>query len=213
MNILIMGPAGSGKGTMSERIRDHFQIPHISTGDMFRENIKKKTGLGLTAQSYINDGKLVPDSLTVAMVKDRIEKDDCSVGYLLDGFPRSLPQAMALGKIAVDDKAVQIVLNLTIPFNELVSRITGRRLCRSCGSIYHIASHPSKVEGVCDHCGGELYQRSDDTVESLKVRLNEYEMNTRPVLDYYSKKGLVVDIDASLPIEEVWQQVKKALGE
>ncbi|MBQ7888932.1 MAG: adenylate kinase [Erysipelotrichaceae bacterium] len=213
MNILIMGPAGSGKGTMSERIRDHFQIPHISTGDMFRENIKKKTGLGLTAQSYINDGKLVPDSLTVAMVKDRINKDDCSVGYLLDGFPRSLPQAMALGKIAVDDKAVQIVLNLTIPFDELVSRITGRRLCRSCGSIYHIASHPSKVEGVCDHCGGELYQRSDDTVESLKVRLNEYEMNTRPVLDYYSKKGLVVDIDASLPIEEVWQQVKKALGE
>ena len=200
MNILIMGPAGSGKGTMSERIRDHFQIPHISTGDMFRENIKKKTGLGLTAQSYINDGKLVPDSLTVAMVKDRINKDDCSVGYLLDGFPRSLPQAMALGKIAVDDKAVQIVLNLTIPFDELVSRITGRRLCRSCGSIYHIASHPSKVEGVCDHCGGELYQRSDDTVESLKVRLNEYEMNTRPVLDYYSKKGLVVDIDASLPI-------------
>ena len=163
--------------------------------------------------SYINDGKLVPDSLTVAMVKDRIDKDDCSVGYLLDGFPRSLPQAMALGKIAVDDKAVQIVLNLTIPFDELVSRITGRRLCRSCGSIYHIASHPSKVEGVCDHCGGELYQRSDDTVESLKVRLNEYEMNTRPVLDYYSKKGLVVDIDASLPIEEVWQQVKKALGE
>ena len=213
MNILIMGPAGSGKGTMSERIRDHFQIPHISTGDMFRENIKKKTGLGLTAQSYINDVKLVPDSLTVAMVKDRINKDDCSVGYLLDGFPRSLPQAMALGKIAVDDKAVQIVLNLTIPFDELVSRITGRRLCRSCGSIYHIASHPSKVEGVCDHCGGELYQRSDDTVESLKVRLNEYEMNTRPVLDYYSKKGLVVDIDASLPIEEVWQQVKKALGE
>jgi adenylate kinase len=126
MNILIMGPAGSGKGTMSERIRDHFQIPHISTGDMFRENIKKKTGLGLTAQSYINDGKLVPDSLTVAMVKDRIDKDDCSAGYLLDGFPRSLPQAMELGKIATGDTSVELVLNLTIPFDELVNTLTGR---------------------------------------------------------------------------------------
>ena len=213
MNILIMGPAGSGKGTMSERIRDHFQIPHISTGDMFRENIKKKTGLGLTAQSYINDGKLVPDSLTVAMVKDRIDKDDCSAGYLLDGFPRSLPQAMELGKIATGDKSVDLVLNLTIPFDELVNRITGRRLCKGCGSIYHTISHPSKVEGVCDNCGGQLYQRADDTVESLKVRLNEYENKTRPVLDYYSKKGLVVNIDASLPIDEVWQQVKKALGD
>ena len=213
MNILIMGPAGSGKGTMSERIRDHFQIPHISTGDMFRENIKKKTGLGLTAQSYINDGKLVPDSLTVAMVKDRIDKDDCSAGYLLDGFPRSLPQAMELGKIATGDKSVELVLNLTIPFDELVNRITGRRLCKRCGSIYHTIAHPSKVEGVCDNCGGQLYQRADDTVESLKVRLNEYENNTRPVLDYYSKKGLVVNIDASLPIDEVWQQVKRALGD
>lgn len=213
MNILIMGPAGSGKGTMSERIRDHFQIPHISTGDMFRENIKKKTGLGLTAQSYINDGKLVPDSLTVAMVKDRIDKDDCSAGYLLDGFPRSLPQAMELGKIATGDKSVELVLNLTIPFDELVNRITGRRLCKGCGSIYHTIAHPSKVEGVCDNCGGQLYQRADDTVESLKVRLTEYENNTRPVLDYYSKKGLVVNIDASLPIDEVWQQVKKALGD
>ena len=213
MNILIMGPAGSGKGTMSERIRDHFQIPHISTGDMFRENIKKKTGLGLTAQSYINDGKLVPDSLTVAMVKDRIDKDDCSAGYLLDGFPRSLPQAMELGKIATGDKSVDLVLNLTIPFDELVNRITGRRLCKGCGSIYHTIAHPSKVEGVCDNCGGQLYQRADDTVESLKVRLTEYENNTRPVLDYYSKKGLVVNIDASLPIDEVWQQVKRALGD
>ena len=213
MNILIMGPAGSGKGTMSERIRDHFQIPHISTGDMFRENIKKKTGLGLTAQSYINDGKLVPDSLTVAMVKDRIDKDDCSAGYLLDGFPRSLPQAMELGKIATGDKSVELVLNLTIPFDELVNRITGRRLCKGCGSIYHTIAHPSKVEGVCDNCGGQLYQRADDTVESLKVRLTEYENNTRPVLDYYSKKDLVVNIDASLPIDEVWQQVKRALGD
>ena len=213
MNILIMGPAGSGKGTMSERIRDHFQIPHISTGDMFRENIKKKTGRGLTAQSYINDGKLVPDSLTVAMVKDRIDKDDCSAGYLLDGFPRSLPQAMELGKIATGDKSVELVLNLTIPFDELVNRITGRRLCKGCGSIYHTIAHPSKVEGVCDNCGGQLYQRADDTVESLKGRLNEYENNTRPVLEYYSKKGLVVNIDASLPIDEVWQQVKRALGD
>lgn len=212
MNILIMGPAGSGKGTMSEKIRDELQIPHISTGDMFRENIKNQTELGLTAQKYINEGKLVPDSLTVAMVKDRIDKDDCSAGYLLDGFPRSLPQAEALEEITVDGKEVDIVLNLTVQFKDLVVRITGRRLCKKCGAIYHTLSHPSKVNGVCDECGGELYQRTDDTVERLRVRMKEYERATRPVLDYYLKKGLVVDIDASLPIEEVWQQVKKALG-
>lgn len=213
MNILIMGPAGSGKGTMSERIKEHFQIPHISTGDMFRYHIKKKSGIGLISQLYINEGKLVPDSLTVAMVKDRIDKDDCSAGYLLDGFPRSLPQANEFGRIATGDKSVEIVLNLTIPFDELVNRITGRRLCKKCGSIYHLTSHPSKVEGICDACGGQLYQRADDTVESLKVRLDEYERITRPVLDYYSEKGLVVNIDASRPIEEVWQQVKEALGD
>lgn len=212
MNILIMGPAGSGKGTMSEKILEHFQIPHISTGDMFRENIKNQTELGLTAQKYINEGKLVPDSLTVAMVKDRINKDDCSAGYLLDGFPRSLPQAEALEEIAVNGKEVQIVLNLTVPFDKLVVRITGRRLCKQCGSIYHTLSHPSKVNGICDECGGELYQRPDDTVERLRVRMKEYEFTTKPVLDYYLKKGLVVDIDASLPVEEVWQQVKEALG-
>lgn len=212
MNILIMGPAGSGKGTMSERILEYFQIPHISTGDMFRENIKNQTELGLTAQRYINEGKLVPDSLTVAMVKDRINKDDCSAGYLLDGFPRSLPQAKALEEITTDGKEVQVVLNLTVPFESLVTRITGRRLCRQCGSIYHIDSRPSKVDGICDECGGELYQRTDDTVERLKVRMDEYERTTKPVLDYYVKKGLVVDIDASLPVEEVWQQVKEALG-
>lgn len=212
MNILIMGPAGSGKGTMSERIRDEFQIPHISTGDMFRENIKNQTELGLTAQKFINEGKLVPDSLTVAMVQDRINKDDCSAGYLLDGFPRSLPQALALEEIASNGKEVNLVINLTVPFKDLVVRVTGRRLCRKCGSIYHTLSHPSKVSGVCDECGGELYQRADDTVERLRVRMKEYERATKPVLDYYLEKGLVVDIDASLPIEEVWQQVKKALG-
>ncbi len=212
MNILIMGPAGSGKGTMSERIRDEFQIPHISTGDMFRENIKNQTELGLTAQKFINEGKLVPDSLTVAMVQDRINKDDCSAGYLLDGFPRSLPQALALEEIAANGKEVNLVINLIVPFKDLVVRVTGRRLCRKCGSIYHTLSHPSKVSGVCDECGGELYQRADDTVERLRVRMKEYERATKPVLDYYLEKGLVVDIDASLPIEEVWQQVKKALG-
>ena len=213
MKLLIMGRPGAGKGTQAVNIKEYFNIPHISTGDMFREHIKKKSGIGLISQLYINDGKLVPDSLTVAMVKDRIDKDDCSAGYLLDGFPRSLPQANEFGKIATGDKSVGLVLNLTIPFDELVNRITGRRLCKGCGSIYHTISHPSKVEGVCDICGGQLYQRADDTVESLKVRLNEYENNTRPVLDYYSKKGLVVNIDASLPIEEVWQQVRKALGD
>lgn len=213
MNILIMGPAGSGKGTVSDRILSKYHIPHISTGDMFRDEISRDTDIGQVAQVYMEDGVLVPDEITIYLVKERITQPDCKDGYLLDGFPRSLPQAIALDEMTEEiNNGVGIVLNLTIPFEELTKRITGRRTCKNCGAIYHIDNKPSKVSGVCDICGSPLVQRSDDTEERLAVRLNEYEANTKPVLDYYSKKGIVVDIDASKTFEEVWAQVDDVLG-
>ena len=198
MNILIMGPAGSGKGTMSAKILESFKIPHISTGDMFRANIKEGTELGKKAQEYMNAGKLVPDEITVAMVADRLKQPDCQVGYLLDGYPRTLVQ-------------VEVVINLVVEFEALADRITGRRMCKNCGAIYHVRNHPSQVEGICDVCGSPLIQRADDTEEQLRVRLDEHEKNTKPVLDYYREKGLVVDINATRSIDEVWNDVAAAL--
>lgn len=212
MNILIMGPAGSGKGTMSAKIKEHFQIPHISTGDMFRANIKAGTELGMKAQEYMNAGKLVPDEITVAMVADRLKQPDCQAGYLLDGYPRTLVQAQAFEKLSKEiAKPVGIVINLIVEFDALADRVTGRRNCKGCGAIYHIRNHPSKVEGICDICGSPLTQRADDTEEQLRVRLDEYEKNTRPVLDYYREQGLVVDINATRSIDEVWNDVAAAL--
>lgn len=213
MNILIMGPAGSGKGTMSELILKEYDIPHISTGDMLRENVKKGTELGMKAKSYMESGHLVPDDVIDAMVEERLMQPDCHKGYLLDGYPRTLVQAKAFEKISQKiGKPVQVVLELDVGFDILKDRITGRRVCRSCGAIYHIHNHPSKVEGICDRCGSELVQRKDDTVEQLKVRLQEHETNTRPVLDYYEKKGLILKMDASHGTEEIFEEVKKALG-
>ena len=212
MNILIMGPAGSGKGTMSAKIKEHFQIPHISTGDMFRANIKAGTELGMKAQEYMNAGKLVPDEITVAMVADRLKQPDCQAGYLLDGYPRTLVQAQAFEKLSKEiAKPVEIVINLIVEFDALADRVTGRRNCKGCGAIYHIRNHPSKVEGICDICGSPLTQRADDTEEQLRVRLDEYEKNTRPVMDYYREQGLVVDINATRSIDEVWNDVAAAL--
>ena len=207
-----MGPAGSGKGTMSAKIKEHFQIPHISTGDMFRANIKAGTELGMKAQEYMNAGKLVPDEITVAMVADRLKQSDCQAGYLLDGYPRTLVQAQAFEKLSKEiAKPVEIVINLIVEFDALADRVTGRRNCKGCGAIYHIRNHPSKVEGICDICGSPLTQRADDTEEQLRVRLDEYEKNTRPVLDYYREQGLVVDINATRSIDEVWNDVAAAL--
>ena len=212
MNILIMGPAGSGKGTMSEKILENYSIPHISTGDMFRANIKEGTELGMKAQEYMNAGKLVPDEITVAMVADRLKKADCQVGYLLDGYPRTLVQAKSFENLSKEiAKPVEVVINLVVEFDALADRITGRRMCKKCGAIYHVRNHPSKVDGICDTCGSPLIQRADDTEEQLRVRLDEHERNTKPVLDYYREKGLVVDINASRSIEEVWTDVAAAL--
>lgn len=212
MNILIMGPAGSGKGTMSKRIKEEFKVAHISTGDMLRENVKNETPLGLTAKGYMEDGRLVPDDLINAMVKDRIQQDDAQNGYLMDGFPRTLVQARTFEEITKEiNKTVDIVINLKVDVDTLANRITGRRVCKNCGAIFHIKNDPSKVEGICDECGSPLIQRKDDTLEQLQVRLNEHAKNTEPVLDYYRDKGLVVDIDASKAQDVVWEQVKKAI--
>ena len=193
MNILIMGPAGAGKGTMSDLILKEYNIAHISTGDMLRENVRNSTALGLEAQSYMNQGKLVPDDLINAMVEDRIQQPDCANGYLLDGFPRTLVQAEVFDKIAEKiGKEVDAVIDLQVKFEILEERITGRRICPKCGAIYHIHNHPSKVE-------------------QLKVRMEGYESSTKPVIDYYDQKGVVTHIDAAQAPEKVFEDIKKAL--
>ena len=212
MNILIMGGPGAGKGTMSAKIVEKYQVNHISTGNIFRSEIKNETELGLQAKSYTEKGLLVPDEVTNPMVKSFLEKLDNKNGYLLDGYPRTLDQAKAFDELTVDsDLAVEKVIALDFDFEVLKDRITGRRICKNCEEIYHIKNHPSKVEGVCDKCGGELYQRKDDTVESLQVRLGEYSKSTEPVLAYYEEKGLLTRINADQPIEAVWQDVMNAL--
>lgn len=213
MNILIMGPAGSGKGTQSKQIAEDYNIPHISTGDMFRQAIKDKTPLGLQVEEVLNAGKLVSDELTVGLVKERLQQEDCQKGYLLDGFPRSLAQAKALTEITKEiNRPVELVLHLDVDFGELAARVTGRRMCKKCGEIYHIANKPSKVEGICDLCGGELYQRADDTEEELKVRLDAYYENTKPCLDYYQETGTIIYINASQEIDQVYVDIKNALA-
>lgn len=212
MNILIMGGPGAGKGTMSAKIVEKYNITHISTGDIFRSEIGKQTALGLEAKSYMDQGLLVPDEVTNNMVKSFLEKLDNKNGFLLDGYPRTLDQAKAFEQLSVGSNlAIDKVIAMEIAFDELAGRITGRRLCKECGEIYHLASHPSKVEGTCDKCGGNLYQRKDDTLESLTVRLEEYANQTAPVLDYYSEKGLVDRMDAAQSIDDVWNDVQNAI--
>ena len=212
MNILIMGPAGAGKGTMSELILKEYDIPHISTGDMLRENVRNNTELGKTAKSYMEAGKLVPDDVINAMVEDRLQQPDCQKGYLLDGFPRTLVQAEAFSEIADKiGKPVECVVALEVDFEILKDRITGRRICSKCGAIYHVKGHPSKVEGVCDECGGELIQRKDDTVEQLKVRMDEYEKSTKPVIDFYEARGVVKHVNAAQAKDQVFAVIQEAL--
>lgn len=212
MNILIMGPAGAGKGTMSDLILKEYDIPHISTGDMLRENVRNNTELGKMAKTYMEAGKLVPDDVINAMVEDRLQQPDCQKGYLLDGFPRTLVQAEEFKKIAEKiGKPVESVIALEVDFDQLVDRITGRRICPKCGAIYHIRNHAPKVEGICDECGAELTQRKDDTVEQLKVRMEEYDKSTKPVIDFFEPLGVVSHINAGQAKELVFAEVKKAL--
>jgi len=199
MNIIIFGPHGAGKGTYTEILSKKYKIPHISPGQLFRDEIKKKSELGKKVEKIVNHGKLVPDGIVIRVVKERLKKDDCKNGFLLDGFPRTIPQAKALEKFTRIDK----VLNFTASEEVIMDRMSGRRTCKNCGAIYHERNVPSKVRGVCDRCGGELYQRYDETPEAIMTMTKEYNKKTKPLIDYYKKEGLLADIDANPPIEEV----------
>ena len=213
MKIILMGPPGAGKGTQAEKLVELYQIPHISTGDMFRKAQKDGTELGLKAKSYMDQGQLVPDEVTVGIVKERLAEADCKDGFLLDGFPRTVQQADALDGILEElGMALDRVINIEVDKSFLVDRLTGRRVCRTCGATFHVTNKAPKVEGVCDKCGGELYQRNDDTVETVSNRLDVYAAQTAPLIDYYQSKGVMSSIDGSKSMEDVLAAIRVALG-
>jgi len=199
MNIVMLGSPGVGKGTYANILSDKYNIPRISVGDLFRKAIRDETELGKKIRGYVSRGDLVPDEMVIELVKERLREDDCNNGFFLDGFPRTIAQAEAMEKFKKVDKAFNFVASDGI----IMSRLGGRRTCRDCGAIYHVENIPSKVEGVCDRCGGGLYQRSDETSQAIKNRLRVYREKTKPVVDYFRKKGLLADIDANYQFEEV----------
>ncbi len=208
MNIVFLGPPGAGKGTQAKILIERYGIPQISTGDMLREHRAKGTELGKKAQEYMDKGQLVPDEIILGMVKERLSQADCEKGFILDGFPRTVAQAEALDKLLLDmGKKLDFALALIVPDDLLVERLTGRRTCKNCGMMYHIKYKPSKVEGKCDVCGGELYQRPDDNEETVRNRLKVYHEQTAPLIEYYRNKGILREIDGSKSIEEITQQI------
>ncbi len=211
-NIILMGPPGAGKGTQAKLLISKFNLPHISTGDMFREAIKNKTPLGVIASQYINDGHLVPDDVTIGLVKERLSQEDCANGYILDGFPRTIPQAEALTALTKEiGREIDFVINIDTPKEMLVERIGGRRVCKVCGAPFHIVTRKPKVEGVCDVCGGELIQRKDDNEEALNTRLEIYTKDTKPILDYYESLGLLKSFDGTIGAENLLNEISKLL--
>ncbi|GHI05600.1 adenylate kinase [Streptomyces cellostaticus] len=213
MRIVLVGPPGAGKGTQAVRLAEKLAIPHISTGDLFRANISRQTELGKLAKSYMDAGNLVPDEVTIAMAKDRMEQPDAENGFLLDGFPRNVSQAEALDALLESESiTLDAVLDLEVPEEEVVKRIAGRRICRNDSShVFHVTYSPAKQEGVCDVCGGELYQRDDDSEETVRKRLEVYHTQTEPIIDYYKAQGLVVTISSLGPVDEITQRALEAL--
>ena len=214
MHLIFLGPPGAGKGTQSDFIVEKFGIPHISTGDMFRAAIKEGTEAGKLAQSYIEKGALCPDDVTIRIVKERLAEPDCEKGFLLDGFPRTITQALALKDILSElHHPLQKVLNLELADEKIIDRIVGRRICKECGQSYHIHNNPPKVEGKCDKCGGELYIRKDDNASAIETRLEAYNKQTFPLIDFYKKEGILVSIDADRDIKLVSQEIYEILKE
>ena len=212
MNIVLMGLPGAGKGTQADKIVEKYAIPHISTGDMFRAAIKDGTELGLKAKSFMDEGALVPDEVTIGIVRERLSKSDCDNGFLLDGFPRTVPQAEALDALLLDlDKNVEHVLNIQVEQEELIKRLTGRRICKECGTAYHLIFNPPQVDGVCDKDGGELYQRADDNPETVTNRLEVNMKQTQPLLDYYGNKGVLTNINGQQDIHKVFADLNALL--
>lgn len=213
MRIVLLGPPGAGKGTQAEFIAKKFNLPHISTGDIFRKNIKDRTSLGLKAKEYIDKGLLVPDEVTVSIVEERLKKNDCKAGFLLDGFPRTVAQADALDSVLKSINCeLEYVLNIAVPDKAIIDRITGRRVCPVCGMTYHIDFNPPSTEGKCDKCGEKLIQRPDDSYETIVKRLAVYKSQTEPLIQYYSSKNKLTDVDGEQDIEKVFEDICRILG-
>ena len=208
MKIIMLGAPGAGKGTQAKKIAEKYGIPHISTGDIFRANIKNQTELGMKAKAFMDQGALVPDELTLELIMDRFTNDDCKNGYVLDGFPRTIPQAEALTKALADKQdAVDYAINVDVPDEAIVTRMSGRRACLACGGTYHVVFNPTKAEGICDACGGELVLRADDKPETVQKRLDVYHEQTQPLIDYYQKQNILKEVDGTLKLDEVFQAI------
>lgn len=208
MKIIMLGAPGAGKGTQAKMIADKYSIPHISTGDIFRANIKNGTPLGMEAKGYMDQGKLVPDELTVKILLDRVAQDDCKNGYVLDGFPRTIPQAEVLDKALTElNDKIDFAINVDVPDENIIRRMSGRRACLNCGSTYHIEHVPPKAEGICDRCGSELILRDDDKEETVKNRLTVYHEQTQPLIDFYTAKGVLKDVDGTQDMQVVFDNI------
>ena len=213
MKVIMLGAPGAGKGTQAKKIAAKYNIPHISTGDIFRANIKNGTELGKKAKTYMDQGLLVPDELVVDLVVDRVNQEDCQNGYVLDGFPRTIPQAEALDQaLKTLGQKMDYAIDVDVPDENIVRRMGGRRACVSCGATYHLEYAPTKVEGICDVCGKELILRDDDKPETVQKRLNVYHDQTQPLIDYYTKAGILKTVDGTVDIEEVFQAITEILG-
>ena len=214
MKIIMLGAPGAGKGTQAKKIADKYQIPHISTGDIFRANIKNGTELGKKAKTYMDQGLLVPDELVVDLVVDRLAQDDCANGCVLDGFPRTIPQAESLdAALAAKGEAIDYAFDVDVPDENIINRMSGRRACVACGATYHIVHIPTKVEGICDRCGEKLILRDDDKPETVKKRLDVYHAQTQPLIDYYTTKNVLKSVDGTQDMEDVFKAIVRILGE